>query len=446
LNWDVVFQGSEADRLRSSLLASAPVEAGALLLCNRSGERRLLVETIRIASAEDCTVAGPDRLELSPIFLARTVKAARDCGQSVILVHTHPGSRFPRFSEVDDAGEAVMIPALKGRAPSGCHGALVFGETGFQARVYPGADEEPVGRLVEVGPTVRYQEEAIARPLIDEVYDRNVRAFGEQGQRLLRTLRVGVVGLGGTGSLVAEQLGHLGVGRLLLIDHDHLAETNLNRVVGATPADVGRTKVDVASEHIQQISAGRAQVDALAGNVVVRSVGERLLSCDAVFCCTDSHGSRAVLNQLAYQHLVPVFDMGVRIDAADDRVLAMAGRSQMLAPGLACLQCQALLDPEWVRRDLLTDQARVADPYIVGAEVPQPAVISLNGVVASLSVSMFLSAFVGLPSNARRLNYRIGEGVVRSVSSEPLPGCVVCSAERGALAKGDRWPMFWREE
>jgi hypothetical protein len=210
-------------------------------------------------------------------------------------------------------------------------------------------------------------------------------------------------------------------------------------------ADVGRRKVDIASANVERISGGRVGVSTIPGNVTFRATAVHLLDCDFVFSCTDTHGSRAVVNQLAYQYLLPAIDMGIRIDAAGGRVTSMAGRTQMLAPGLACLQCQNLLDPEEVRRDLMTSAERIADPYIVGAPQPQPAVISLNATVASLSVTMFLAAVTGMPISARRLNYRIGESIVKPVEVQPTPNCVVCSSSRGALAKGDSWPMLARE-
>ena len=117
----------------------------------------------------------------------------------------------------------------------------------------------------------------------------------------------------------------------------------------------------------------------------------------------------------------------------------------MLAPGLPCLVCQNLLDPERVRQDLMTPAQRAADPYIVGAEVPQPAVISLNGTVASLGVTMMLSALAGLPISSRHQIVLFHKGVVRSASSTPQPTCVVCS-RKGALARGDLYPLPGRPD
>jgi hypothetical protein len=63
--------------------------------------------------------------------------------------------------------------------------------------------------------------------------------------------------------------------------------------------------------------------------------------------------------------MIPVIDMGVRIQVLGGKVSDIAGRVQMLGPGLPCLVCNGFLDPEQVRRDLLTDEARARDPYMV---------------------------------------------------------------------------------
>jgi molybdopterin-synthase adenylyltransferase len=96
-------------------------------------------------------------------------------------------------------------------------------------------------------------------------FTRQTLALGAHGQAALRRLRVGVIGLGGIGSLVSLQLAHLGVGALVLIDGDLVEASNLSRIAGATKDDVGRShKVDVAARYarslglVQQIECHRA--------------------------------------------------------------------------------------------------------------------------------------------------------------------------------------------
>jgi molybdopterin/thiamine biosynthesis adenylyltransferase len=445
MSWEIRFIGQQLSWLREKLLASSPLESGGILLCNESASERLVVERVIPAVRDDLVHQARSRVDFAPEFVARNLKAARERQLSVVLVHTHPLDRWPVFSKYDDETEAQLIPAVFRRVSANVHGTLVLGKEGFAGRVHhPTGTVSRVGQLVEIGTNVVTEFAGSEAGSFGDLFDRSVRAFGERGQLSLSRLKVGIVGLGGTGSIVAQQLAHLGVKSIILIDDDTVEESNLNRVVGATLNDVGDPKVGVAVRMIQHISFGRVATQAIQANVLdSRGVGA-LLDADLVFCCTDSHGSRAALNQFAYQFLIPVIDVGVRIDATEGRIRAMAGRVQMLAPGLACLTCQRLLDSEEIRRDLLSTDARQRDPYIVGFAEPQPAVISLNGTVSSLGVTMFLAAMVGVPSSARRLNYRIGEGIVKPVSSGPDPTCIVCSAERGVLAKGLAWPLMLR--
>lgn len=439
MSWVLTFAGESFRALHDSLLGASPSEAGAILRCHRAGPNRLVVRDVAVAGPGACRVQAADRLEFEPAFLARELKLARELEQGLILVHTHPFDDHPNFSHVDDDGERRLIPAIQARVPSAVHGAIVLGRKGFRGRVYIGSEQSELIEIREAGVKVT-RWPLPAGWLGDETYDRNVRAFGPEGQKILRQTRVGVVGLGGTGSVVVQQLAYLGVGELVLIDPDSIEESNLNRVVGAAPTDVGMAKVDVAAREVKRVSAGRTAVTVQVSNVVNESTALSLRACDFVFSCTDTHGSRAVLNQLAYQYLIPCIDMGLRLDAVEGRMRSGAGRVQYLAPGAACLQCHTLLDPEAIRRELMSEDERRADPYIVGAHEPQPAVISLNSTVASLAVTMFLSALVGLPASTRRVNYRVLESNVKPVAAPPLTGCIVCST-RGALARGDAWPL-----
>jgi hypothetical protein len=243
---------------------------------------------------------------------------------------------------------------------------------------------------------------------------------------------------------VLQQLAHLGVRHFLLIDPDTVEDSNLNRIVGATVHDVGRLKIAVAERLARQIDR-TILVEARAESVLRERTALRLADTDFTFCCTDSQGSRAVLNAFAYQYLVPVIDMGVVITANKNEIAHIAGRTQLLAPGLPCLTCASLLDAEQVRRDLLTEFERQSDPYIVGDVQPAPAVISLNSTIASLATTMFLNVAVGVPGSARLLNYDAISGTTRSAVAAAHAGCIVCS-DRGALARADEWPLPARQD
>ena len=82
------------------------------------------------------------------------------------------------------------------------------------------------------------------------------RLYGELGYARLRAARVAVVGVGGVGSWAAEALARSGVARLVLIDLDHVAESNINRQLQALGRTLGQAKVLALRERIADIHPG----------------------------------------------------------------------------------------------------------------------------------------------------------------------------------------------
>ncbi|MEU7616629.1 ThiF family adenylyltransferase [Micromonospora rifamycinica] len=135
---------------------------------------------------------------------------------------------------------------------------------------------------------------------IQDRYDRQVRAFGPHVQRRLAELTVAVVGLGGVGSQVVQSLAHLGVGGLLLVDPDTVAATNLNRLIGAKPADVARaaTKVTVAARTVRTINP-QVRVRGIAGSILDPVVWQQMRPAEVIVGAVDGHAPRWALNRLA---------------------------------------------------------------------------------------------------------------------------------------------------
>ena len=79
------------------------------------------------------------------------------------------------------------------------------------------------------------------------------RLYGEAGYQRVRQARVAVVGLGGVGSWAVEALARSGVARLVLIDLDHIAESNINRQVQALGSTLGMAKAEALRQRIADI-------------------------------------------------------------------------------------------------------------------------------------------------------------------------------------------------
>lgn len=431
------FAAAEYDRLARDLLAHE-AETCAVVFTRSGGSDNAWIVADWVLAPDDA-YSHRDSISagLKPAYLVEIANRARKEKLGVVLVHTHPQAiGQPCFSPIDDAGEQPIFEYFARRVPSASHLTLVIGPDGCRARRLGTVDEIPVW---EIGAHAR----ALAYPGLPDInapaHDRQVRAFGPRGQAIISHITVAIVGLGGTGSLIAQQLAHLGVRRFIVIDPDVVELTNLNRLVGAMPADVGRPKVEIAARHIRDINPA-AEITALQADIVDEAEVSALYDADFLFLCTDSHASRAVVGQLAYQFLLPCIDMGVSISVRDTAITHVTGRVQMLAPGLPCLVCTQALDGEQIRREMLTPEQRAADPYVQGIHEPQPAVISLNSTVAALSATMFLSALTPVPGVARLQFYDGLKGTVRPATASRIPSCLVCSP-LGALGKGPLWRL-----
>lgn len=431
----IAFPAPDLALLRATLLDRRDLETCAIGFAQPVGDR-LLVVAIDHPPEAAYTARTQTAAVIRPEYLFDIVGRAKREGLSLLFIHSHPfDSGVPEFSNVDDAGETRLASYLFERLGHRLHAAIVMSPGGLSARqLAVGA----TATVVEVGKTLEIATAGEASG-VGCRFDRQIRAFGRDGQSIIGSLKVGIVGAGGTGSITSQQLAYLGVEDFTVIDFDTVDATNLNRLVGSTPSDVGQPKIDLVRRTILS-ACPDARVETVCGDVADDTIATALKGCDFIFCCTDSHASRAIVGQLAYQYLIPTIDMGVSLSVRGGQLSHITGRVQLLAPGLPCLTCMDILDSEQIRRELLTPEARATDPYIVGHQEPQPSVISLNGTMASLAVTMFIGVVTGAPVEARLQIYDGVNGTLRPMTGRHDADCYVCS-RTGAFARGDSWPM-----
>ena len=316
-----------------------------------------------------------------------------------VFVHTHldiGAAPSPRDDGVDDA---LRGPAfLRSRAPF--YVSLIVGGTkegpSFTGRVY---DERglvaPLTRLRVVGNRVRllHAEGAANEGVDDEIFDRQIRAFGKDGQRLLARLRVGIVGAGGTGSAVFEQLVRIGVRRITVIDDEDATATNVTRIHESGVVDACKAKVDVMAAAAVRIGLG-AQVTPINGRITDPDVASALRHLDVIFGCTDDERGRLVLSKLSLTHLIPVFDMGFAVVAAEDgSIRELDGRVTTLLPGAACLLCRGRITPAGLAAESLDPderQRRAGEGYVPGLGERDPSVGTFTTLVACFAVNELL--------------------------------------------------------
>ncbi|RKP59329.1 ThiF family adenylyltransferase [Pararobbsia silviterrae] len=382
-----------------------------------------------------------DRLSISSAALVKATKLARYEGLSIVFAHSHPGG-LTAFSEQDDREEEKLVPFFQARVPNRLHGTLVLTEESIAGRIYSSQRYE-VDDVIVVGQRIRLHSHDVSN--LDPIYDRQVRAFGPAIQQSLDALTIGIVGLGGTGSACAEQLARLGIGRLLLFDHDRLDGTNLNRVYGANSDDVGRNKAVLAAARLAAAGLG-GTYEAVPASILEQGTARRLRECDVIFGCTDKELPRSILCQVALKYHIPVLDMGVLIDSQDGVIEGIFGRVTTLTAGDACLFCRGRITPERLRIEALSDEDRqqqIRQGYAPELETPAPAVIAFTSLTASHAVSELLhrlTGFMGANRVASEVVLLIDRNRIGANRSRPDENCFCSVASE--WGRGDQSPFL----
>jgi hypothetical protein len=208
--------------------------------------------------------------------------------------------------------------------------------------------------------------------------------------------------------------------------------------VGAVPKDGKENvpKVEIARRLIRSV-APDATVEAHAEYFTTEEGFELLRSSDIIVGTVDNDASRLFLNQFAQAYRVPYMDLATDIDMETGQ---FGGRLLFSVDGNRCLSCEGLLDQEAISSMLGTDEERAARAEMYG--VPKedlgpgtgPAVISINGTVASLAVTELLMHITGYRPPNTYLTYdgRAGAyGGVRAEESLPDQACLYCDRMYG---------------
>lgn len=265
-------------------------------------------------------------------------------------------------------------------------------------------------------------------------YARHLGLFGAEGQERIGTMCVAVVGLGGLGSHVAQQLAHLGVTRFVLADGDTVSESNLNRHIGAIMSDVGTPKVDVAARLIEAIQP-EARVQRVRENFEAVTAPTAMAMADVVVGCLDDDVSRLELVRYTSAHALPYVDLASDVSPDGE----YGGRIAFAKDGDRCLSCLGELDQHALARAQMTPDQRAADDEIYGVQRDAldgtgPSVVSINGVVASLAVTELMAWRTGLREPIGYLNYRGDRGTVGRRADPERTYCHYCMTLWGTEA------------
>jgi hypothetical protein len=400
-----------------------------------------IVTSIVLPQDGDRNVHGNASFE--PQYLTRALGEASSRAAGLVFLHSHRGPGWQGMSRDDVVAETRISPAAYGAT-----GLPLVGMTSGKGdawsgrrwkRVGPRAFEpewaegvRAVGRRLTYTPSPR----AIER---NKMLERTTSVWGPEVQETFARMRVGVIGVGSVGGIVAEALARQGVERLVLVDHDRVETRNLDRLLIAARGDVGKTKVDVAAAVIANSrTANSIDVAPIPLRCDEPEALSALVDCDVIFSCVDRPWPRRILNQLSMAAMVPLIDGGILVRRRGARIIGADWHVHTSGPGRRCLQCWRAFDPSeaGLDRDGLLD-----DPnYVAQLDADSPLRSRANVLpfalsAASLALLQFAALVAGPLHDVGDQNYHFATGRMDVTPDNGCnEGCIYAAVE-GA---GDR--------
>jgi hypothetical protein len=243
-----------------------------------------------------------------------------------------------------------------------------------------------------------------------------------------------------------------------------VALSNLSRLPEATLRDAGqsrgilgrllqhvglikpRLKVELA-ERVAREANPRVKVRKVADDVANDRAARLLVDCDFIFLAADTMLARDVVNQIAYQYLVPTLQVGskVVIDPVDRHVRDVFGVVRSVGTSRGCLRCNGLVDVAKLTEEAVaSDQQRRNQRYVDDPEVHAPSVITINAMSTGWAVNDFMHYATGIgrpPTGYRLLRSKpVGPNGQQFTVQVPAvdPDCHVCGRpDYSAIGRGD---------
>jgi hypothetical protein len=379
------------------------------------------------------------------------MEAAMERGLGIVIFHAHNHVGVPGLSRDDLQSADKLIPMFRKRVPARPHGTIVISRTHASGLIWlPGTrTPQPLTKVRWFGSSIIDFECQRETPVeTPPEYSRQALVVTPQGQARLRSAKIAVVGAGGGGSHVIQQLAYLGIGEIVVIDPDVYQESNRHRLVSGLRADLGTPKVDIFHRLVRKIGLG-GRVRRVCAAVPDVDAVEALRNCDLIIGCVDTLFARSDLQDLASRYLIPYIDIGATVrlvpDAApSDPRIVVAGNVFTFIPGSFCLWCCGFLSREKIQAE---QNGPTRGYFEKNAQEAQ--VVSFNGVLASQAVTetlQLLTGFrgaglrqidLGMPSASTVRGYKKFDGVAGSLQEWGGVRRLDCAHCGNALGAGD---------
>lgn len=410
----IKFANGQLSEVRAILLENLEREHFALAL-GKSEEiqGKKIVKVLKILYAKNLDYEAQSLVFLKvkkDFFYQALLEVKNNCEfDTIIDLHTHPFSKKEtHFSSTDDKDEKEFFTFLNKNFGDIIYASIVFSQESYEARIW----ERKQGKISALPAFIKSQTigENIARNSYknfeqnnkeqEEIFNRSILALGLDNMRkIMQGQNITIVGLGGLGSVIAEHLIHSGFSSLSLIDNDEIELTNLNRIVGAYYQDAleKKAKVEIIKKHLNKINP-YAKISTFVNDIHDQELESVIADSDWLIMATDNHSSRFKAQELCFKYFVPFLSVGVNISVENEEIKDMSGEVITVRMGdKLCLNCLKRINYTKVaqesHKDKFIAEELVRKGYVSGKDVKEPAVKTLNTMLATLAVDVLLNQY-----------------------------------------------------
>lgn len=400
--------GEHYKKLQKHLFPGDDKEAVALALCGRSiyeGNHTLCVQEILLIPYELCFERRGDFVHWPTDLINPLLEKSLGKKLAIVKIHSHPGVSeeglfYEHFSEIDNESDNLLFKSIHAWLDDDLPHAScimlpdkrIFGRF-FNVKL----ETEKIHQVSVIGSNIEiwnYSDDS--NQMNEDAQIRNMQTFGEKTIRTLNKLKIGVVGCSGTGSPTIEQLKRLGVGELVLIDPDFVDFLNLNRILGSTIEDAKskEKKVNIMKRSINEVGLG-TKVTSYCSHILTNETVKALAECDILFGCVDGAEGRHVLNLISSYYIIPLFDMGVKLDAdGQGGINGIYGSVHYIQPNGSSLLSRGQYNIEALKSEGIkrtNNEEFERNKYLAEVIKSSPAVISINMQVSAIAINDFLA-------------------------------------------------------
>jgi molybdopterin-synthase adenylyltransferase len=233
-------------------------------------------------------------------------------------------------------------------------------------------------------------------------YERQTRLpeIGKRGQKKIGKATVLIVGAGGIGSISSQYLAALGIGHILIADHDQVEISNLNRQILHDETSLGEPKVSSAVQRIKNLNSS-IRVTPIYDKLNFSNINSYLKEVDIIVDGSDNYETRQVINHASIEYNIPWIFAGVQ---------GFEGMVSTFIPGLTpCFECI-----------IRTPENSDPKPGIIGPTA---------GIIASIQTMEVTKLILDIGTSLENKLLKISglDMRIQTITIDKNPDCKVCN-------------------